>query len=281
VKETRLPTPLPRSYLFVPGHRPQLFAKACAAGADAVIVDLEDAVAPGDKAGARTAIADWLTPEQPVIVRINGADTPWFADDLALCARPGIAGIVLPKAERVEDLARVAAQAADGVPLLPLIESAAGLWNVLALARAPRVQRLVFGSIDFRLDLDLRGEEDELLPFRSQLVLVSRVAGIGSPVDGVTVALDDEAVLRADSERGRRLGFGAKLCIHPRQAATVNACFSPTADEVAWATRVIAAAAGSGGAAVAVDGRMVDRPVVARAERILAEIARTPGKPVS
>jgi citrate lyase subunit beta/citryl-CoA lyase len=139
----------------------------------------------------------------------------------------------------------------------------------------------VFGSIDFRLDLDLRGEEDELLPFRSQLVLVSRVAGIGSPVDGVTVALDDEAVLRADSERGRRLGFGAKLCIHPRQAATVNACFSPTADEVAWATRVIAAAAGSGGAAVAVDGRMVDRPVVARAERILAEIARTPGKPVS
>ncbi len=267
---------LPRSYLFVPGNRPQRFDKACAAGADAVIVDLEDAVPPVEKASARAAVAAWLSPARPVAVRINGATTPWFADDVAMCRAAKVATVLLPKAEHAEELARLAAELGAPVALLPLIESAAGMWNVLALAHAPQVQRLVFGSIDFQLDLGIRGDDAELLPHRSQLVLVSRVAGIASPVDGVTVTFDDLGQVRADALRAQRLGFGGKLCVHPVQVAEVNACFTPTGDEIAWARRVLDAATQAEGAAVAVDGRMVDRPVIETARRILAAAGNPP-----
>jgi citrate lyase subunit beta/citryl-CoA lyase len=119
--------------------------------------------------------------------------------------------------------------------------------------------------------MNMRCGEDELLPFRTELVLASRLAGIAAPVDGVCTAIDDVELLEAESLRSRRLGFGGKLCIHPRQVAVVNRCFTPTADEVAWAQRVIDADARSGGAVVAVDGKMVDRPVVLRATTILRE----------
>jgi citrate lyase subunit beta/citryl-CoA lyase len=266
------PAALPRSYLFVPGNRPERFEKACAAGADAVIVDLEDAVPPADKDSARAALAAWLSPAKPVVVRINGATTPWFANDVALCRTAGVAAVVVPKAERAEELARLAADLPDSVALLPLIETAAGLWNAVELARAARVQRLAFGSIDFQLDLGLHGDDAELLPYRAQLVLASRVAGIAAPVDGVTVDVDDVGQVRADALRARRLGFGGKLCIHPAQVAAVNVCFAPTPEEIAWAHRVLDAANRAAGAAVAVDGRMVDRPVIENARRILAAV---------
>lgn len=259
------------SYLFVPGNRPERFARARASGAGAVIVDLEDAVAPQDKTAAREACAAALDPAQPVLVRINGADTEWFREDVAICGRPGVAGVMLPKAERPEDLAFLRAQAGT-VPLLPLIETSQGMWNLIDIARQPGVQRLAFGSIDFQLDLGIEGDDDELLHFRSQLVLASRVAGIMAPVDGVTTAIDDEERLRQESTRARRLGFGAKLCIHPRQVNAVNECFRPTEDEIQWARRVVDLAAGSQGAAVSVDGRMVDRPVLLRAQAILARL---------
>jgi citrate lyase subunit beta/citryl-CoA lyase len=262
-----------RSFLFVPGNRPERFAKACAAGADAVIVDLEDAVAPSDKLAARDALAGWLSPDYPVLVRINSADSEWFRDDLALCGLPGVAGIVLPKAERTHNLAQIAAAGATAI--LPLIESAQGVWNGVELARSPCVQRLVFGSIDFSFDLGISEGHEQLLHFRSQLVLVSRVAGIAAPVDGVTVALDAAERVREDSARARALGFGGKLCIHPKQVAVVNAAFAPSAAELAWAARVIAASAA--GAAVAVDGKMVDRPVTLIAQRMLDEAARRAG----
>lgn len=258
------------SYLFVPGNRPERFAKACNSGAHAVIVDLEDAVAPQDKAAARAACAAALSARQPVHVRINSADTEWFRDDVQMCRAPGVAGVMLPKAERVEDLAWIGAQLGAQVPLLPLIETAQGMWNAAAIARAPGVQRLAFGSIDFQVDLGIDGEGEELLYFRSQLVLASRVAGILGPVDGVTTAIDDAERLQADTDRARRLGFGAKLCIHPRQVEAVNACFRPGEEEVQWAQRVLAAIDGAGGAAVAVDGKMVDKPVMLRAHAILA-----------
>jgi citrate lyase subunit beta/citryl-CoA lyase len=259
-----------RSYLFVPADRPERYAKALASGADAVIVDLEDAVAPAAKERARAMLAAWLDGGGAgIVVRINDAASPEFDADLAIAARPGVVAVVVAKAERVEGLARVRA-AAPAAALLPLIETAAGIDRVREIAGAPGVQRLVFGSIDLQLDLGVEGDGDELLVFRSALVLASRLAGLDAPVDGVSTATDDAAALDADTRRARRLGFGAKLCIHPRQVAVVHAAFAPSADELAWAGRVVAAAAAAAGGAVAVDGRMVDRPVLLRAQALLA-----------
>ena len=262
----------PRSYLFVPADRPVRYAKALASGADAVIVDLEDAVAASAKDGARRSLAAWLdSGGNGVAVRINDAASPSFAADLALVARPGIVTVVVPKAERADDLARIRA-AAPRATLLPLIETAAGVDRVREIAHADGVARLAFGSIDLSLDLGIEagGDGDELLLFRSQVVLASRLAGLDAPVDGVTIAIDDAAAIEADTRRARRLGFGAKLCIHPRQLAAVHAAFAPSASELAWAERVVAAAGATDGAAVAVDGRMVDRPVLLRARALLA-----------
>jgi citrate lyase subunit beta / citryl-CoA lyase len=262
----------PRSYLFVPGNRPDRFAKAIAAGADAVIVDLEDAVPPNDKPAARAALAAWLSPEHPVLIRVNGAESRWFREDLPICKTPGIAGVLLPKAENLQDIRLLGEHCGSAIPILALIETAHGFWNAHALAQGPKVQRFVFGSIDFQLDLGIQGDAEELLYFRSQLVLVSRVAGLEPPVDGVTTAIDDVERVQSETLRAKRLGFGAKLCIHPRQVSVVNECFEPTADEESWAKRIVEAAQAVHGAAVSVDGKMVDRPVIARAEAILARI---------
>jgi citrate lyase subunit beta / citryl-CoA lyase len=260
-----------RSYLFVPGNRPERFSKACAAGADAVIVDLEDAVPPAEKASARDQLAAWLSPDMPVLIRVNGAETPWFSDDLELCTMPGVGGIVLPKAERISVLSMLERA---HVPVFPLIETAQGMANAALLAQAVRVQRLMFGTIDFKLDLGIDGDQEELLFFRSQLVLASRLAGIQPPVDGVTTAIDDAEELRQDTLRARRFGFGGKLCIHPRQVPFVNRYFAPSAVDVAWAERIVAAAESANGAAVALDGKMVDRPVILRAQQLLDESQR-------
>jgi len=263
-----------RSYLFVPGTRPDRFEKACAAGADVVILDLEDSVAPAEKGNARAAIAEWLSAARPVMLRVNTSDSEWFSDDLSLAGKPGIVGVLLPKAERVEEIALVAERFGVGVVILPQIETARGFRNAPALAAAAQVQRLLFGSIDFQLDLGMSAEEDELLYFRSQLVLDSRLAGILPPVDGVTTDFNSVERVRADTLRARRLGFGAKMCIHPKQVPVVNECFAPSAEEEAWARRVVEASAGAPGAAISVDGKMVDRPVLARAEGILAALAQ-------
>ncbi|MBK4733167.1 HpcH/HpaI aldolase/citrate lyase family protein [Noviherbaspirillum pedocola] len=262
-----------RSYLFVPGNRPERYAKALAAGADAVIIDLEDAVAPTDKGAARDALSGWLSSlpagAPPVLVRINAAGTDWFDEDLALAGMANVAGVVLPKAESVDDIERLLAAGAPSV--LPLIESALGFHHALELARAPKVERLLFGSIDFSVDIGMEETVESLQYFRSQLALVSRLAGIAAPVDGVTTVLDDAERILQDTRRARRDGFGGKLCIHPKQVAAVNAAFMPAADEIAWAERVLEAAAAAQGAAVAVDGRMVDRPVILKAQSIREE----------
>jgi citrate lyase subunit beta/citryl-CoA lyase len=259
-----------RSYLYVPGNRPDRFDKACASGADAVIVDLEDAVPAADKAAARSALGAWLAPARPVLVRINAADSEWFEEDLAVCDAPGVAGIVLPKAEGIGEKVLSLCRR-RGAAVLPLIETAVGIERAAEVAATPMVQRLLFGTLDFQFELGIEGDGDELLAFRSRLVLVSRLAGIASPIDGPCTSWEDTELLRADCQRARRLGFGGKLCIHPRQIATVNAAFAPSETEIAWARRVLEAAQRSGGAAVAVDGRMVDRPVILKAERIVRE----------
>ena len=257
-----------RSYLFVPGNRPDRYDKACATRAHAVIVDLEDAVPPDDKVRARTALGEWLTSERGVLVRVNAADSEWFDDDVRACARPGVEGVVLPKAERAEDIRRIV-DVCGPLPVFPLIETASGLWNALAIAQAQRVQALLFGSLDFQADLGTA--DDELLYARSRLVLVSRVAGIAAPIDGVTQAIDDPELLRRDCHRSRQLGFRGKVCIHPCQIDVVNGCFAPSADEIAWAEEIVAAFGQSQGNAVLVGGRMVDRPVLLKAQAILDE----------
>ena len=266
-------TTIARSYLFVPANRPERFAKACSAGADAVIVDLEDAVPPAEKAAARQALAAWLSPAHPVLVRINSADSAWFADDLALCALAGVAGIVLPKAEQLAHIRAIEAVRPD-IAIFPLIETALGFSHADRIARHRCVQRLMFGAIDFQLDLGIDGDTDALLYFRSQLVLWSRLAGIAPPVDGVTTAIHDSDRLRTDTLYARGLGFGGKLCIHPGQIDTVNRSFSPSPEEIAWARQVLAAAAAAQGAAVAVNGKMVDLPVMRKAQAIIDEAAR-------
>ena len=264
-----------RSYLFVPGDRPERFDKAWASTADEVIFDLEDAVAPAHKARARDAIAGWLDGARPVWLRVNAVDTEWFADDLRLAGAPGVAGVVLSKAEAIPGELTTLHQA-RGVAVIALIETALGLAHAQEIATAPAVQRLAFGALDFQADLGIEGDNDELLFFRSQLVWQSRLAGLAPPVDGVTLAIGDEAELTRDARRARRLGFGAKLCIHPAQLEVVHAAFAPDDAQRAWAQRVLAAIEASGAGAVALDGRMVDRPVALKAQRIAGTPAGGP-----
>ncbi|ALS64358.1 HpcH/HpaI aldolase/citrate lyase family protein [Pandoraea apista] len=268
--------PVIRSWLFVPGNRPERFDKALASGADAVILDLEDAVPPAGKIEARDTVRRWLntrdtTGSAPVYVRINAAATPWFdADVAALAGLPQVSGFVVPKTEDAATLHRAAQDAGPALRLVPLIETAQAFAALTEIATAARVERLMFGTIDFQLDIGIEGDGDELLFFRSQLTLASRIAGIAGPVDGVTTSLDDAALIEASARRARALGFRGKLCIHPRQVRAVHAAFAWRDDEIAWAERVVEAARASGGAAVALDGKMIDAPVIAKASEILA-----------
>ncbi|MEO8738481.1 MAG: CoA ester lyase [Casimicrobiaceae bacterium] len=268
---------LPLSYLFVPGDRPDRFGKAFAAGAGAVVIDLEDAVAPGAKASARGHLLDWTkaksAPSDGLLVRINDATTSWFDDDLALVRAARIGAIMLPKAERAADIARCLAALRPGGFVLPIIETARGVQDVDAVAAAPGVQRLVFGTLDYAVELDLSGDERGLIYPACRMSLASKVAGIGTPVSGVTPEIGNNDKLATDLAFARACGFGAKLCIHPQQLAVTHQAFLPTEAEVAWARRVVAAVE-SGKGAVQVDGKMVDRPVVLKAQSILA---RAPG----
>jgi citrate lyase subunit beta/citryl-CoA lyase len=259
-----------RSYLFVPGHRPDRFAKAAASGADAVILDLEDAVPAAEKAAAREHVSQWLSNQRPVIVRLNAFGTEWFHDDVAVCGQPGVAGVMVPKAE-AQHVEVIRGHIRATTYILPIVETAGGLWRAEALARSPQLQRLVFGALDLGVELQVTGD-DGLHAFRAFIVLLSRVAGLQPPIDAPTTTFTDLARVRDDAARARRAGFGGKLCIHPAQIGPVHEAFAPTAEEVAWARRVIDADAASSGRATALDGSMVDRPVVERAKAILAAL---------
>ena len=266
-------TPLPRTYLFVPGNRAERFDKALASGADAVVLDLEDAVAPADKPGARDAVAHHLALTPPhelarLVIRINDSSTPWFDSDLAMLRSHNAACVLLPKTETPASIAVLRA-ACPAIAVLALIESARGVLGAPAIAAAPGLQRLVFGTIDFALDLGLSGDPVGFDTAASLIALASRAAGLVSPVAGVTASIDDEALLLVELARARAHGFGAKLCIHPKQVAPIHRALQPSAAELDWARRVIAATQDHAGA-VQVDGRMVDKPVLQRAHSLLA-----------
>ena len=274
-----------RTLLFVPGTRPERFSKAIAAGADAIVLDLEDSVPIAEKPFARESIAAALpglqSQEVPLVIRVNTPSSEEGQADLRWLRTLGTApaGVMVSKAETAEGLAQVLAAAGTSA-LLPLIETAAGLESLSMIARAPGVQRLVVGHIDFMADTGIvcSADERELDPLRFAVAIQSRLGALAAPIDGVTTAINDDQRLSSDVGRAIRFGFAGKLCIHPRQVAAVHACMAPTAQELAWARRVVDADAASGGAAVQLDGRMVDRPVVLQARRTLARADRVTGK---
>jgi citrate lyase subunit beta/citryl-CoA lyase len=257
-----------RSFLFVPADRPERFDKAVASGADVVILDLEDALAPDAKTRARNAAAAWLTAGGQAILRVNAPGTPWAAEDEILADLPGVVAVMRPKAEADEALTRLASRK----PVIALIETALGLTQAANIASVQGVSRLALGAVDLCLDLGLAETPEILLPVRLGLTVAARCAGLASPIDGVTVELRDAAVIVAAVRHARDLGFGGKLCIHPAQIAPVHEGFAPSPADIDWAGQVLAAAEASGGAAVSVNGKMVDRPVIERAKQIFARV---------
>lgn len=258
------------SLLFVPATRPERVPKALASGAHQVIVDLEDAVGPEDKDSARHALTQ-LEPERPCLVRINPDGTPHHGPDLAAVAALGwVAGVILPKVERPDDVARIAARLPGGTPLLPLIESAAALQAVDEIATAG-VTRLLFGSADFLADLGVEASAEVLAHPRARLVVASAAAALPPPVDGPSLRFDDPAALQTEARAVRALGFTGKFCIHPAQVEPVNQAFAHSESELAWARGVLAAGDAAGGGVFTYEGAMVDEPVLRRARRILGE----------
>ena len=264
------------NFLFVPGTRPERFAKALDSGADAVILDLEDAVPEDEKEHARSAIrAAWpqFTAEQKkrLVLRSNSPGTKFYAADLILAQELNIACLLIPKSESLDQI-NGAAQILPNTAIVPMIETAIGLDKLKELANSNQVLRLALGNIDLQADLGMvcDPQETELQIARYQIVLASRLAQIAPPIDGVTPSTDDIERIQADAQRAKRLGFGAKLCIHPKQVAPVKTAFMPSEEEVSWAKRVIEADQASKGGAIKLDGRMIDRPVVLLAQRTLA-----------
>jgi citrate lyase subunit beta / citryl-CoA lyase len=259
-----------RSYLFAPGHNAKLLERVFDAGADAVMLDLEDAVPPDAKERARAMVADVLA-DHPSWVRVNLPQTELCAADLDAVAEAAF-GIRIPKAESPEDVAWVA-ERAPGKPIICAIESARGLLAAAEIAAASGVRHLAMGGVDLRRDLNAEAGNLQTLYARSHIVVASRAAGLEAPIDSVYPRLDDDAGLREQAEFARSLGFFGKSAIHPRQLAILHEVFTPSDEEVAWAREVVAAFEAAEGEAFQLpSGEFVDVPVAERARRVL-EIA--------
>ena len=259
------------TYLFVPGDRPDRFSKAFTSGADRIIIDLEDAVRPDEKSRVREMLPDAGIDWSRTTLRINDAGSPYFEEDLKLLAQVPVLSVMLAKTETTDSLDRILNAAGRPVALLPLIETVEGLDKLDVLLSLPEVHQAAFGHLDFALDLGSAPDAEALLFARSRLVMRSRLAGKEPPVDGVTADIRDEAALLEDARRAKRLGFGGKLLIHPNQISPVRQVFLPSAEEQAWAQRVVEAISNSRSGAVSLDGKMIDKPVEAAARRIIAQ----------
>ena len=276
-----------RSLLFVPATSDRKIDKAFGGDADAVIIDLEDAVAVADKPAARAAlVAAMATPRPlPCWVRINAMSTSFCHRDVVAATMPGIAGIILPKAESANDIQAIDwlisqvevenGMPAYGVGLMAIIETARGLGKVDEIAAASaRLGRLMFGAVDLAADMsiDMDDAGGATAQARFAIARASRAAGLQAPLDTAFTDIPDLEALRATSMRARALGYSGKTCIHPTQVAVVNEVFSATPAELAWAQKVVAAfeqAEAQGLAAFKLDGEMIDYPVVERARKLL------------
>lgn len=262
------------TFLFVPGDRPDRFARAAASGADIVVLDLEDGVAPSGRALARQAVVAWLAAGNDAVVRISATGTEDQVADLAALAGTSPA-VMLAKAESASDVEALTLALGPGADVVALVESARGLFDAEAIAASPGVRRMALGNVDLASALGIEPDDrTALLAARSMLVLASSAAGLTGPVDGVTTIIDDMELIRSDAGHAASLGFRGKLCIHPRQIEAAAEGFAPTAAQVAWAERVLATDSRSG--ARAVDGAMVDRPVEVRAQDVLLRASRRP-----
>lgn len=262
-----------RSWLFAPGHSERLLDKVFTAGADAVMLDLEDAVPPDAKPAARAMVARVLA-DRPAWVRVNAARTDWCAADLEAVAAAAV-GIRIPKVESAQDVEWVV-QRAPGRPVICAIESARGVLAAQEIAAVPGVRHLAMGGVDLQRDLHTSGGNLQTLYVRSHLVLASRAAGLQAPIDSVHPRIADLGGLREQAEFARSLGFGGKSAIHPRQLPVLHEVFTPSATEIDWARTVLAAFTAAGGQALQLpDGEFVDLPVAQRARRVL-ELAGHP-----
>ena len=280
-----------RSFLFAPGNHPRRVEKALSLDADAVILDLEDAVATAEKPAAREAVtAAFERPRSGLLyVRVNAVDTEFCYGDHMAIVRTGLDGIILPKVESAAGLSTIDWLLAQlerehglpqgGIDLIPIIETARGLDRIGAiLAAETRVKRVAFGAGDFTLDLNMvwsRGET-ELAHARAEIVTASRAAGIEAPLDTVWVDLGDRDGLEASARTALGFGFQGKMCIHPDQLPVVNRVFTPTEGEIVFAERVAGAfakAEAEGCAAIQLDGKFIDYPIVYRAQQVLQRIA--------
>ncbi|MQY15829.1 (3S)-malyl-CoA thioesterase [Streptomyces sp. RB5] len=262
------------TWLYAPGDRPDVVAKALASGADVVIVDLEDAVAPDRKAYALDATAELLAarPPVPVHVRVNALHGPWARAELArLAGLPGVSGVRLPKVTGPEDV-REAAGLAPGAALYALLESARGVEEAYAIARAG-VHGVALGEADLRAELGASGEAG-LAYARGRVIVAARAAGLPAPAQSVYPDVRDLAGLARSCAAGRGLGFLGRAAIHPRQLPVIEAAFLPSEAEAGAAGEIVRAAAGDPGALALPDGRFVDAAVVAGARRTLALAAR-------
>jgi citrate lyase subunit beta/citryl-CoA lyase len=280
-----------RSFLFAPGNHPRRVEKALTLDADAVILDLEDAVAIAEKPSTRDAVvAAYGEPRTGLLyVRVNAADTEFCHGDFAAIVRPGLDGIILPKVESAAtlqtvdwllgNLERERGLAKGGIDLTPIIETARGLTQIEAILGAgTRVRHCAFGAGDFTLDVNMTWSraEGELAYARARVVTASRAAGIEAPLDTVWVDLQDEEGLESSTRLAQGLGFQGKMCIHPNQVPVVNRVFTPTNAEIDFAERVVAAFAQAekeGSAAIQLDGKFIDYPIVYRAQRTLDAMA--------
>ena len=267
--------PACRSILFVPGDRPDRYEKALATGADAVCIDLEDAVAPARKTGARASVLRFLA-HRPrpstaaVIVRLNDPDTVEGGRDAGALRDQPPDAVMIPKVTTSEGVRRAARLVGAAMPLLPIIETARGLENAARIgAASPAVAALIFGGFDLSVELGAEPDWESLLYARSRVVHAAAVSGLEA-IDMPSRDLRRTAGLLAEAENARRLGYSGKVAIHPAQIEVIHEVFTPSAEEVARARRIVEADLAAGGGAVALDGRMVDRPVVEAARRVLA-----------
>ena len=229
-----------------------------------------------DKEAARNAIrAAWPqfseAQKKRLVIRTNSPGSHFYAADLILAQELQATCLLIPKTESLDQI-NGAALILPNTAFIPMIETAIGLDQLKEIANSNQVIRLALGNLDLQADLGMvcDRQETELQTARYQIVLASRLAQIAPPVDGVTPSTDDVERIRDDAQRAKRMGFGAKLCIHPKQVEIVIGAFTPTEEEIAWAKRVIEADKSSNGGAVKLDGRMIDRPVVLLAQRTLA-----------
>jgi len=259
----------PRSLLFVPGDRPERFSKAAVSGADGIILDLEDAVAPAKKVQARHHVDAWLA-DQTSILRINAADTEWFDGDVEL-VQSTLCPVMVPKVQSVAEITSILRRL-PSVPVTVLLETASGIVNSAEICAVSGVTGVAFGSVDLGAELGVDPANRQAMAHaRSALVLAAAANKLPPPLDGVCVDLENDCAVAAEAKYAATLGFGGKLCIHPRQVSAINREFTPAVEEVAWARRVLAADQGDGIAVL--DGKMIDRPVVVRASRILDRAA--------